>query len=76
MVASIPCRWDAHEAWTLELWSRYTLTVRRGAMPLHLCPPEMLDCQEVELQAEGARSRRDREKEESQDLFRQHGLMP
>lgn len=71
----IPCRWDAHETWVLELWSRYTLTVRRGGIPLHKSPPEMLDCQEVELQAEGAKARREREREETHQQVRDLGWM-
>lgn len=58
-----------------ELWHRYVLLHKRGGVPLDRGRPEMLDCAEVELQAEAARARKKSARAEEQELLRQLGVM-
>lgn len=69
------CRWAAHPAWCLELWSRYQLLHKRGGTALIEGTPDMLDAAEAELHAEAHKARQERERAETRDWLKAQGII-
>lgn len=71
----IKCKWSKFSHKTMEMWRQYILIVKRGNSPLIQCPPHLYDVAECELIAEGNINRKKREKEATEKLLKERGLI-